>query len=193
MFSLATRVPRSAAARRWSARGLRQGLALNPACAGGRVHAAGAVGRQGHKCAQSLRSNRASSLRRSSCSQILTTFQPRARSARLTRRSRALLPAVLSRQNLALVLGRVACRGQPCQKQPSTNTAVLSFGKTKSGLPGRLEPRRQPVMPFARKTWISRSSVSLLPEPRMRDITSERFRLVKMSDLEVPFYSDFAW
>lgn len=44
-------------------------------------------------------------------------------------------------------------------------------------------PRRHPVMPFVRKIWISRSSVSLLPVPRMRNITSERFFLVKMSGI----------
>lgn len=108
----------------------------------------------------SRRTSFGSSRRRNSCSQTRTTDQPKARKARLTRRSLALFVAILSRQKAALVLGRVACRGQPCQKQPSTNTAALSLGKTKSGLtengfsrrrssvfrPLSARPRRQPVM-----------------------------------------------
>lgn len=135
-----------------------------------------------------------------SCSQMRRTVQPRFRRAEFTRRSRALLVAILSRQNFALVFGWVACFGQPCQKQPSTKRATRSFGKMKSAftrpeerpprkpetgnlterLPRRWrskpeefrarvlalatwplalrgasaseQPRRQPVMPFARKT-----------------------------------------
>ena len=69
----------------------------------------------------------------SSCSQIRTTRQPCARKVRVTSRSRALFPASLRCQNARLLAGLVACLGQPCQKQPSTNTAVRDFEKTKSG------------------------------------------------------------
>lgn len=79
---------------------------------------------------------------------------------------------IFFRQKAARVLGQVACLGQPCQKQPSTKTAVglarlspepVERGNTKSGLPGSLDPRRHPVIPLARKILINRSSVSLLP------------------------------
>lgn len=60
---------------------------------------------------------------------------------------------------------------------------------TKSGRPGSLDPLRQPVMPCARKTSISRSSVALLPAPRMRDMTSDRLAAVKTS-LPPAFFED---
>lgn len=165
----------------------------------------------------------ASSRRRNSCSQTRMTRHSRRGRRRFTCRSRAWLRAILSRQNRALVLGLVPCRGQPCQKQPSTNTATWSRGKMKSGRTRPVErtrrrlsvigswllglatlvlalgpcslalrevsasehPRFQPVMPFARRIRISRNSVSLLPEPRMRDITSERLALFHMSTIHV--------
>lgn len=44
-----------------------------------------------------------------------------------------------ARQKLTLERGAILCSGQPCQKQPSTNTATLGATKQKSGLPGSLE------------------------------------------------------
>jgi hypothetical protein len=85
------------------------------------------------------------------------------------------------RQNAALFWGCVACLGQPCQKQPSTKTANFNRGKTKSGLPVSVDPRRQPTMPAERMTMMSRSSVALLPRDRMADITADRFRREKIS------------
>ena len=96
-------------------------------------------------------------------------------------------------QKAALVFGAVAPSGQPCQQQPSTKTVRRCALKTKSGftrnaftfIPTTFRwseaPRRQPVMPWARKTLMSRSSVAALPRERMADITTERFRLVTMS------------
>jgi len=84
------------------------------------------------------------------CSQILTTTQPARRRARLTNRSRALFAVSFRRQNArpvrrSLGVGGLSaielffshlfvfvCRGQPCQKQPSTNTATRSLAKMKS-------------------------------------------------------------
>jgi hypothetical protein len=103
------------------------------------------------------------------------------------------LAAIFFRQKAALVLGEVAWSGQPCQKQPSTKTASRRGWKTKSGLTRNFfnfrpstfhwseAPRRQPVMPWARKTVMSRSSVAVLPRERMADMTAERFRFVNMS------------
>lgn len=93
--------------------------------------------------------SRRSFLRVNSCSQIRTTFQPWVRRVRVTRRSRAWLAEIFFRQNAALVLGWVACLGQPCQKQPSTKTVSFSLGKTKSGLPVSFDPRGEAVMPCA--------------------------------------------
>ena len=57
-------------------------------------------------------------------------------------------PASLRRQKMRLFTGLVACFGQPCQKQPSTKSASLSFGKTKSGRTrkvGRVTPCAPPL------------------------------------------------
>lgn len=78
----------------------------------------------------------------SSCSQIRRTSHPALRSARFTKRSRALFAESLFRQKAALFFGWVECSGQPCQKQPSTNTANLRPRNTKSGLVWNL--RRPP-------------------------------------------------
>jgi hypothetical protein len=42
---------------------------------------------------------------------------------------------------------------------------------------------RQPVIPFVRNNRASASSVSLFPRPRIRDITFDRFALVKTSGM----------
>jgi hypothetical protein len=48
--------------------------------------------------------------------------------------------------------------------------------------------RRQPVILLLRNTFASATSVSLFPRDRMRDITSERLALVKMSAITILFY-----
>ena len=118
-----------------------------------------------------------------------------------------MLPANFFFQKARLDLGLVACRGQPCQKQPSTKSARRAERKTKSGrtekilagrrcraglkfgprsstaLPGIWTCLRQPVIWLARNSLASTSSVSLLPRERMRDIKAERFALVKTSGM----------
>ena len=68
------------------------------------------------------------------------------------------------------------CFGHPCQKQPSTKSARRCLGKTKSGRTRTAERstlnrtvccRRQPVIWWARSSFASASSVSLLPRLRM--------------------------
>jgi hypothetical protein len=120
-------------------------------------------------------------LRVSSCSQIRRTVQPLARKARVTSVSRARFLASFVSQKSVLFLGFVACVGQECQKHPSTNIASLSFRKTKSGLPNTAWCLLQPVMPPIRSNFASAISVSLLPRPRILDMTSERFSFVKTS------------
>ena len=139
---------------------------------------------EGGRCVIRRRNSRDSFRLTSSCSQIRITRHPLLRSVRVTSRSRALLVAIFFRQNAALPRGLMKCLGHPCQKHPSTNTASFRFGNTKSGFPNTGQCLRQPVIPFARKIAISRSSVSLLPAPRMRAITSDRLVLVKVSGME---------
>lgn len=68
----------------------------------------------------------------SSCSQTRITNQPRSRSLVFVSASRALLARIFARQKFSLAFGQVPCSGQPCQKQPSTKTAILARLKTTS-------------------------------------------------------------
>jgi hypothetical protein len=72
----------------------------------------------------------------SSCSQTRITSQPRSLSRRVVSASRSLLASIFSRQNFALAFGQVPCFGQPCQKQPSTNTAIRARRNTISARRG---------------------------------------------------------
>ena len=126
-------------------------------------------------------SNLAEFFAASSCSQIRSTRQPRCVSMRFTFRSRCALRASLAVQNAMRDLGTRLCCGQQCQKQPSTKTVSFCMRKTKSGLPGNDEPRRQPVMRCSRKNPMSRSSVARFSRDRTRDIRSERSTVVSVS------------
>src|SRR5258708_5498588 len=81
--------------------------------------------------------------------------EPPRRKVRVTSRSRVMFRENFRRQNAALPFGFVPCFGQPCQKQPSTKIASLSFGKMKSGLPKIFRLRRQPVILFRRNNFAS--------------------------------------
>ncbi len=145
-------------------------------------------------------------MRVSSCSHTRNTRHPARRSVRVTSASRVLFADNLRRQNARLLAGMFECSGQPCQKQPSTKIAARCFGKTKSGLTRKVGRRccaalifgprgnaalpriseclLHPLMPCSRSNFTNASSVSLFPRPRIRDITSERFALVKTSGIE---------
>lgn len=112
----------------------------------------------------------------SSCSQTRSTRQPSSRSSRVTRRSRALLLANFSNQNSRRVAGNVACSGQPCQKQPSTNMASLSLGKAKSGVPGKGKCLRHPLMPNFLNNRARVVSVDLFPRPLTRAMICDLVR-----------------
>lgn len=118
-----------------------------------------------------------------SCSQMRRTIQPCSRNVFVTSRSRRLFAVSFFSQKSRLLTGILECRGHPCQKHPSTKTRTRSRRKEKSGLPNSGACRRQPVMPCARKSLASASSVSLLPRPRMRDMTCDRLALVKTSGI----------
>ena len=75
-----------------------------------------------------------------------TTLYPKIPSSRVTFLSRFTFVSILLRQNALWVFGKwlLSQIRHPCQKHPSTNTATLYFGKTKSGCPTNLELRRHP-------------------------------------------------
>ena len=122
------------------------------------------------------------------CSQNRSTRQPVWRSRRVVARSLAAFREIFSRQYRRLSRGIRQCHRQPCQKQPSTNTARRCFGKMKSGFPGNGQCLRQPLSPWARRIEASFNSVALLPFDRMAAMVCERFRFEKMSAMDfVPF------
>ena len=90
----------------------------------------------GYLNAHSKRRRRRDSFSRfNSCCQMRSTRQPACRNTRETKRSRALFRIIFSRQYDLLLCGGCECFRQPCQKQPSTNTASRNLGKIKSGFP----------------------------------------------------------
>ncbi len=123
-------------------------------------------------------------------SQIRITDQPAFRSSRFTFRSRFWFRVIFASQNSAFCFGRVPCRGQPCQKHPSTNTATRAARNTKSGLtfsPAArteiVQCRRHPRIPASFISSISLTSVARFPNDRTSAITSLRFAGVKTSDI----------
>lgn len=119
-------------------------------------------------------------------SRMRTTLYPKSPSARVTFLSRFTFASILLRQNVLWVFGKwlLLQIRHPCQKHPSTNTATLYFGKTKSGCPTSLELRRHPVIPYSRNNATSLSSVLLFPFERILDIISERFFFDTVSILQ---------
>src|SRR6218665_1294177 len=67
-----------------------------------------------------------------SCDQNRSALQPLAWSRAFVSASRSPLASIFRRQKPAFRFGYVACSGQPCQKQPSTKTAILRPGKATS-------------------------------------------------------------
>ena len=116
-------------------------------------------------------------------SHIRNTVHPDARSARETARSRCAFRASFGAQYVRRDDGTRPWRGQQCQKQPSTNTAIFCARKTKSGLPGSGAARRQPVMQCSRINAISRSSVARFPRERTRAMISLRSAAVNTSGI----------
>lgn len=102
-----------------------------------------------------------------SCSQYRRTVQPRSLKIPSVRRSRALFTSSFWAHHAAFAAGRVACSGQPCQKQPSMNIASLSPRHAmsarvrKSGSTLTSVRKRTPREWSARRTCVS-GAVSLL-------------------------------
>ena len=105
------------------------------------------------------------------CSQNLKTIHPLACNWCETLRSRDLFRRFFSIQYFTFCLGVFFVqRGQKCQKHPSTKIATFSFGKAKSGLPGRSKCFRHPEIWCFRNIFANRSSVVTLPAPRIAAI-----------------------
>lgn len=121
-------------------------------------------------------------------SRILTTKYPSSLSFLETFLSRFRFFSILFFQYFLFDFGSLPTGHnlQPCQKQPSTKTHNLYFGKTKSGLPNILELRLHPDIRFALNNAISFSSVLLFPLERICDIISERFSFEKESISPTP-------
>jgi hypothetical protein len=116
-----------------------------------------------------------------------TTSQPWDRSSLVTFRSRCFVLSSLVSHHPVRVAGILQWlgRGHECQKHPSTNTAIFCKGKTKSGFPKTFQFRRQPEMPCCLNSVASRSSVDRFLEPRIFDITSDRFSGEKTSVITI--------
>lgn len=122
----------------------------------------------------------------SECCQSRITRQPARLNSRVVARSRSAFREILCCQYRRLSWGIRQCHRQPCQKQPSTNTAIFCLRKTKSGFPITLCLRRQPVMPRDLNIAISFNSVSLFPVDLIAAITCERLTLLNTS--AIPLY-----
>jgi hypothetical protein len=117
---------------------------------------------------------------RTAHSLILRTVQPSRRRDRVTLRSRRLFVSILFRQNSVLVCGKYL-HEQPCQKQPSTNTATFRPGHAKSGLPATGQCFRYPRMPAAHRSLAIGNSVVVLPRDRTAAMILERISFVTWS------------
>jgi hypothetical protein len=85
---------------------------------------------------ESIRSTSSAIVVASSCAQTRKTVHPTSSSARVLRTSRRRFSSSFGIQYSAFVVGSVRCSGQPCQKQPSINTATRNRGKAISGRMG---------------------------------------------------------
>jgi hypothetical protein len=95
-----------------------------------------------------------------------------------------LFPSILFFQKSRLEIGvfRRQC-GQPCQKHPSTKTAIRSEVNKKSGLPSTSDGCfRQPRIPKLTSVAATRISVERFPLLRILDIRSDRSSVLRGSN-----------
>jgi hypothetical protein len=105
-----------------------------------------------------------------------STVQPDRRRALATRMSRRLLYSNLSTQKRRLVLG-IFLQLHPCQKHPSTNTAIFRPGHAKSGRPRIGQCFLHPRIPAAQIIFPRAISVVRLPFGRIDAMMRERASL----------------
>ena len=98
----------------------------------------------------------------SSHSHMRITIQPRASNAAVISASCLIFRCRFAIQYSLLCSGRVFLQSCPCQKQPSTKTAIRSRKNTKSGCPLTLYCLLHPLIPCSLNISIRRSSVVLL-------------------------------
>lgn len=131
-----------------------------------------------------------------SCSHTRMTVQPCSCSNRLTFSSRVRFSCSLRSQNGLRSDGIWPCSGHPCQKHPSTNTAIRAVGNTRSGDPGSFLPvsdfhpsEVKYLTPACHNLFRSLSSGCVL-----RDFTAAMFLLRSSGDListpRLPFRRD---
>lgn len=80
------------------------------------------------------------------CSQIRITAHPAALNCTSVSWSRARVRAILARHQALLWVGHVQCAGHPCQKHPSTKTAIFSLRRTMSAVRRRAGRGRASVV-----------------------------------------------
>ena len=90
------------------------------------------------------------------------TIQPRASNAAVISASCLIFRCRFAIQYSLLCSGRVFLQSCPCQKQPSTKTAMRSLKNTKSGWPLTLYCLLHPLIPCSLNISMRRSSVVLL-------------------------------
>lgn len=110
-------------------------------------------------------------------SQITIALQPSDSILEIFSLSRSTFPLIFIRQKSGLVFGHLNfLHSCPCQKQPWTNMAVLYFGRTMSGLPGKsltCRRYRKPALCRAVRT----NNSGLVSLHRILDIIRERVAL----------------
>jgi hypothetical protein len=122
---------------------------------------------------------------------ILKTFHPSRLSSRTTRRSRFLLVSIFLRQNSGLVRGKYL-QLQPCQKHPSTKTAIFLAGHAKSGLPTTRQCLRYPRSFADHSNLPKGNSVVVFPRERTAAIIFERIFFETWSTQPRPIASRIA-
>lgn len=122
---------------------------------------------------------------RISCSQMRSTLHPRPLSDPSTRLSRCRFRRILAIQKVVFVFGFVPCRGQPCQKHPSTNTATRERRNAMSGLPGSPTPLLSRHRIPAWRSAVRRASSGAVPERRTLAIRRLRSGVVGRAPVSV--------
>ena len=113
-----------------------------------------------------------------SCSQRRSTLHPSFLSDPFTRLSRSRFRRILAVQKDVLVFGVVPCRGQPCQKHPSTKMASRDRGKARSGLPGSPRPALSRYRKPLRWRALRRASSGPVPDRLTRAMRRLRSSVV---------------
>jgi hypothetical protein len=120
-------------------------------------------------------------------SHTLITLHPSLRNRREIRLSLLWFCKTLSRQKATLLFeGRLHLL-HPCQKQPSTKSAIFRPGHAKSGFPTTRQCLRYPRSPALQRIAAIRRSVVLFPRDPTEAMIRERTFLVTLSTAHTYF------